>query len=61
MLSNVGTVIALENGPLTDQFFLQFDTLGTAHDVIVEATPAAGVACRWGPPVADIGVRTSRR
>ena len=41
ILSTVGTVIGLENGPLTDQFFLQFDTLGTQHDVIVEATAAA--------------------
>ena len=39
ILSTVGSIIGLENGPLTDQFFLQFDTLGTAHDVIVEATP----------------------
>ena len=45
MLSNIGTVIGLENGPLTDQFFLQFDQLGTQKDVIVEATPRAGDAC----------------
>ena len=30
VLSNIGTVIGLENGPLTDQFFLQFDQLGSA-------------------------------
>ena len=30
VLSNVGTVIGLESGPLTDQFFLQFDLLGSA-------------------------------
>ena len=28
VLSNIGTVIGLENGPLADQFFLQFDQLG---------------------------------
>jgi len=57
ILSTVGTVIALENGPLSDQFFLQFDTLGTAHDVIVEATPQpAGLSL--GPPMADFGVRS---
>jgi len=39
VLSTVGTVIALESGPLTDQFFLQFDKLGTASDVIVDASP----------------------
>ncbi len=57
ILSSVGTVIALENGPLTDQFFLQFDTLGTAHDVIVEATPQPA-ALALGPPSADFGVRS---
>jgi hypothetical protein len=57
ILSSVGTVIGLENGPLTDQFFLQFDTLGTAHDVIVEATPQAATLA-LGPPAADFGVRT---
>ena len=57
ILSAVGTVIALENGPLTDQFFLQFDTLGTAHDVIVEATPQPATLA-LGPPAADFGVRT---
>ncbi|HEX4150980.1 MAG TPA: LamG domain-containing protein [Steroidobacteraceae bacterium] len=57
ILSTVGTVIALENGPSTDQFFLQFDTLGTAHDVIVEATPQP-TSLALGPPAADFGVRT---
>jgi hypothetical protein len=57
ILSAVGTVIGLENGPLTDQFFLQFDTLGTAHDVIVEATPQP-VTLALGPPSADFGVRS---
>ena len=57
ILSPVGTVIGLENGPLTDQFFLQFDTLGTAHDVIVEATPQPATLA-LGPPSADFGVRS---
>jgi hypothetical protein len=57
ILSSVGTVIGLENGPLTDQFFLQFDTLGTAHDVIVEAAPQPA-SLTLGPPAADFGVRT---
>jgi hypothetical protein len=57
ILSTVGTVIGLENGPLTDQFFLQFDTLGTAHDVIVEAAPQPA-SLALGPPAADFGVRT---
>jgi hypothetical protein len=47
VLSNIGTVIGLENGPLTDMFFLQFDQLGSQSYPIVEATV-----------VADVGVRT---
>ena len=57
ILSTVGSIIGLENGPLTDQFFLQFDTLGTAHDVIVEATPQPATLT-LGPPAADFGVRS---
>ena len=57
ILSTVGTIIGLENGPLTDQFFLQFDTLGTAHDVVVEAQPQPATLA-LGPPAADFGVRT---
>ncbi len=57
LLSNIGTVIALENGPLTDQFFLQFDQLGNKTDVITEAPPEP-IAPAPGPIAADIGVRT---
>jgi hypothetical protein len=64
VLSTVGTVIGLESGPLTDQFFLQFDLLGTAKDVIVEASPcpAGQTTCtqalNLGPTMADVGVRS---
>jgi hypothetical protein len=64
VLSTVGTVIALESGPLTDQFFLQFDQLGTASDVIVDASPcpAGQTTCmqalNLGPAMADMGVRS---
>ena len=57
VLSNIGTVIGLESGPLTDKFFLQFDQLGTAHNVIVEPIPTAPPA-PVGPVMADVGVRT---
>jgi hypothetical protein len=57
VLSTVGTVIGLESGPLTDQFFLQFDQLGTATDVIVEAPPSAQTL-NLGPVMADMGVRS---
>ncbi|HTV00522.1 MAG TPA: LamG domain-containing protein [Luteitalea sp.] len=64
VLSNVGTVIGLESGPATDQFFLQFDQLGTAKDVIVDASPcpAGQTTCtqalNLGPTMADVGVRS---
>jgi hypothetical protein len=64
VLSTVGTVIALESGPLTDQFFLQFDQLGTASDVIVDASPCpvgqttCMQALNLGPVAADMGVRS---
>jgi hypothetical protein len=57
VLSNVGTVIALESGPLTDTFFLQFDQLGTASNVIAEPVPTP-IPTALGPVVADVGVRT---
>lgn len=64
VLSNVGTVIGLESGPASDQFFLQFDKLGTQSDVIVDASPcpAGQTTCTQAltlaAPSADVGVRT---
>jgi Concanavalin A-like lectin/glucanases superfamily len=57
VLSNIGTVIALQSGPAIDQFFLTFDKLGSHSNVIVEATPSMPAAAP-GPVVADIGVKT---
>jgi hypothetical protein len=57
VLSNIGTVIGLQSGPLTDQFFLTFDVLGSHKNVVVEPTPATPPFAP-GPIVADIGVRT---
>jgi Concanavalin A-like lectin/glucanases superfamily len=56
-LSAVGTVIGLQSGPLTDQFFLTFDQLGSQSHVVVEPTPTPAPFAP-GPVVADIGVRT---
>ena len=63
VLSTVGTVIALESGPASDQFFLQFDLLGTQTDAIVEASPcpASGPCVQalvLQPQASDVGVRT---
>src|ERR1700722_14566356 len=57
VLSNIGTIIGLQSGPLTDQFFLTFDVLGSHRNVVVEPTPATPPPA-LGPVVADIGVRT---
>jgi len=57
VLSNIGTVIALQSGPAIDQFFLTFDKLGSHSNVVVEATPATPGPAP-GPVVADIGVKT---
>jgi hypothetical protein len=57
VLSNIGTVIGVESGPLTDKFFLQFDQLGSHTNVIVEQPPVAPPA-PLGPVAADVGVRT---
>src|ERR1019366_4360103 len=57
VLSNIGTVIGLQNGPLTDQFFLTFDQLGSQTHVVVEPVPQTP-ATPLGPIVAEVGVRT---
>jgi hypothetical protein len=57
VLSNIGTVIGLQSGPLTDQFFLTFDVLGSHTHVVVEPTPTPPPFAP-GPVVADIGLRT---
>jgi hypothetical protein len=57
VLSNIGTVIALQSGPAVDQFFLTFDKLGSHSNVVVEATPSMPAPAP-GPVVADIGVKT---
>ena len=57
VLSQVGTVIPIQSGPLSDQFFLSFDQLGTATHVTVEATPVAAAPADIAM-VANVGVRT---
>src|SRR5262249_44212331 len=57
LLSPIGTVIALQKGPATDQFFLSFDKIaGQTHvrtPVVGVPSPAVDLA-----PQSDIGVRT---
>ena len=58
VMSPLGTVIALENGPVSDQFFLTFEVLGSNTNVVVEATPAPLPTPADLPAESDIGVRT---
>ena len=57
LLSSVGTVIAIQSGPLTDQFFLSFDQLGTKTHVTTETAPIPIAPVNLSP-VAAVGVRT---
>ncbi len=56
-LANVGTVIALEKGPDTDEFFLTFDVLGTHQNVRLDPVPLAPAAPPDVQRLADVGVR----
>ncbi len=59
LLSNLGTVIPLEKGPDSDEFFLSFDQLGNEFGPV---TPPANVSpppeVLGGPGQPDIGIRT---
>lgn len=56
-LSNIGTIVPLENGPGNDMFFLTFERFGTATNAFTEPT-----AQQPAPPsdstASDIGLRT---
>ncbi|MEM7293650.1 MAG: LamG domain-containing protein, partial [Pseudomonadota bacterium] len=57
-LSPTGTIIALEKGPDSDEFFLTFEQLGTSTNVVVEADPIAPPTPPDSPAESLIGVRT---
>jgi hypothetical protein len=57
-LSSLGTIIALENGPDSDEFFLTFEVLGDQINVVTEVSPLTPPPLPVPDPVADIGVRT---
>jgi hypothetical protein len=57
-LSDIGTVIALENGPAADEFFLSFEVIGSHTNVATEPVlPVSGIALS-SDSVSDIGLRT---
>lgn len=58
ILSSMGTVIALEKGPQSDEFFITFEQLGVHTNVVLEpVAPLPPVAADL-PEQADIGLRT---
>src|SRR5690606_25525100 len=57
-LSTVGTIIPIEQGPQSDEFFLCFDQLGARSNVCSEFAPAVPRPPLLVPRPSDIGVRT---
>lgn len=57
-ISTVGTIIAVEQGPLSDDFYLCFDQLGTRSNVCSRYADVADPARVLGTKPSDIGVRT---
>jgi len=56
-LSDLGTIIALEKGPQSDEFFLSFEVLGNNTNVVVEPAPLTPAPPADLPAATDIGVR----
>jgi hypothetical protein len=57
-LATVGTIIALEKGPESDEFFLTFDVLGTHRNVRLDPVPLAPAPPADFDRAADVGLRT---
>lgn len=58
LLAALGTVVPLEKGPESDEFFLTFDAIGgNAYNRPPPDVPSAPAPADL-PPVADVGVRT---
>lgn len=58
LLSSLGTVIAVEKGPESDEFFLTFEHLGNQQNVRIEAEPVIPAASPDPEAASDIGTKT---
>lgn len=58
ILSSLGTVLALEKGPQSDEFFLTFEQIGANTNVVTEPVQLQLATVGGGIPVSDIGLRT---
>jgi len=56
-LATVGTIIGLEKGPESDEFFLTFDVLGTHRNVRLDPVPLAPAPPPDMRRAADVGLR----
>jgi hypothetical protein len=56
-LSSLGTVVALEKGPASDEFFLTFEKLGSSTNVVIEASPATPAPPNDVPRMPEVGIR----
>ena len=57
-LSRLGTVLALEEGPETDQFFLTFEEIGGYEDIRTEGSMPAQPPVTGSTEFSDIGLKT---
>ncbi len=57
-LSELGTIIALEKGVSSDEFFLSFERIGTNTNVVTEPAPLQPAPPADSDPVPDVGLRT---
>lgn len=57
LISSVGTIIPLEQGPTLDEFFLCFEQLGDRESSCTPFTPGVAPAPVFGPAASDIGVK----
>jgi len=57
LISSVGTIVPLEQGPEFDQFFLCFDKIGTHQDACTTYTAGLQPGVVDGPVVSDVGVK----
>ena len=60
VLSTVGAIVPVDQGPVTDMFFLSFDQFGSFSHTFVEPTYTATAAVP-GAPVPDMGIATFER
>ena len=57
LLSELGTIIALEKGADADEFFLTFEQLGDQSNVVIEPQPLQPATPPDSDPAPDIGLR----